>query len=464
MNKGNDFFARFTVLTAALLLIVNIVLGSILTNQSAEVLKSQIQARMLDVSNSAAALLNGDELERLTAEDVDTEEYQRALSVLRAFQENVDLSYIYGIRDMGDGTFTFTIDPEMEDPGEFGEEIEYTDALYKASIGIAGVDEIVTEDRWGRFYSAYSPVFDSQGQIAGIVGVDFDAEWYENEIRRHRNTVFIISVLSLSIGAFIVFLITGRIRKRFVELNTEVKNLTGDMKELSRELQRASGRHMKDVEDGHGDADKKNSLDGDAHHVDSDNMDSHDVVGDLNDMVRDLREEMRKYIKDAHELAYTDTLTNIGNRTAYFDKVDQINRQMQKETAGLSVAVLDINGLKKVNDENGHEQGDILIIDAADSISAVFGADHVYRIGGDEFVVVLEEIAMDSVNEMFAALDQRIMELNRTREIPLAISKGAAAYQKDEDKEFNDIFRRADKEMYTDKANYYATHGDRRRR
>ena len=454
MNKESSFFTRFAVITAVLLLAVNILLGTILTNQSAKALQSQIRARMLDVSNSAAALLDGDELERLTAEDVDTEEYQRALSVLRAFQENVDLSYIYGIRDMGDGTFTFTIDPAVDDPGEFGEEIEYTDALYRASIGIAGVDEIAYEDRWGRFYSAYSPVFDSQGQIAGMVGVDFDAEWYENQIKRHRNTVFIISVLSLSIGAFIVFLITGRIRKRFVELNTEVKNLTGDMKELSRELRRASGRHMEDEEDDHVDADNKDSGD----------KDSYDVVGDLNHMVRDLREEMRKYITDAHALAYTDTLTNTGNRTAYFDKVDQINRQMQKDVSKLSIAVLDINGLKKVNDEQGHEQGDKLIIDAADSLSTVFGANHVYRIGGDEFVVVLEEASMDSVNERFAALDQKIMELNRTREIPLAISKGAATYHKDEDKEFNDIFRRADKEMYTDKSNYYATHGDRRRR
>ena len=67
---------------------------------------------MLDILNSAAYLLDGDVLEKLQKEDVDTPEYQYSLNVLRTFQVNFNLEYIYGIRDMGNKTFTFTIDPD----------------------------------------------------------------------------------------------------------------------------------------------------------------------------------------------------------------------------------------------------------------------------------------------------------------------------------------------------------------
>ncbi len=60
---------------------------------------------------------------------------------------------------------------------------ESTDALYQASLGKPSVDKVPYEDSWGRFYSAYSPVFDSNGKVAGIVAVDFSADWYDKQIR-----------------------------------------------------------------------------------------------------------------------------------------------------------------------------------------------------------------------------------------------------------------------------------------
>jgi sensor histidine kinase regulating citrate/malate metabolism len=153
LNK-NQFSKKIVILLSIFLFVVNGALGFILVQQSKNDLKKQMSARMLDVSKSAAALIDGDVLEKLQKEDKDTEPYQKALGVLRSFQEQVELKYIYGIRDMGGKKFTFTIDPTVEDPGEFGEPIVYTDALYQASLGIPSVDEKPYEDAWGRFYSA----------------------------------------------------------------------------------------------------------------------------------------------------------------------------------------------------------------------------------------------------------------------------------------------------------------------
>ena len=60
-----------------------------------------------------------------------------------------------------DKEFVFSVDPTIEDPGEFGSPVMYTDALYKAANGTAAIDEEPYSDAWGKIYSAYSPVFDS---------------------------------------------------------------------------------------------------------------------------------------------------------------------------------------------------------------------------------------------------------------------------------------------------------------
>ena len=146
--KAKSSFSRLSVLVISiLLLVVNGALGTILIIQSRNDLRHQMQSRMLDILNSAAALLDGDVLERLQKEDADTPEYQYSLGILRAFQDNFNLDYIYGIRDMGNKQFTFTIDPAPDDPGEFGEPIVYTDALYSASLGVAAFDDVVYGSR-----------------------------------------------------------------------------------------------------------------------------------------------------------------------------------------------------------------------------------------------------------------------------------------------------------------------------
>ena len=218
LNK-NKYSRQVVIILSVFLIAVNGVLGVLLTTQSKNTLQKHMRERMLDISKSAAALLNGDEIEKLQKEDEETEPYQRALATLRAFQEQVELRYIYGIRDMGGKKFTFTIDPTVDDPGEFGEPIEYTDALYEASLGNPSVDKTPYQDRWGRFYSAYSPVLNSAGKVAGIVAVDIDANWYEEQLRRNVYTTVVVCVVSLLAGGAIVLLMVGKIRKRFTLIN-----------------------------------------------------------------------------------------------------------------------------------------------------------------------------------------------------------------------------------------------------
>ena len=429
---------------------VNGVLGVLLTSQSKNTLQAHMRERMLDISKSAAALLNGDEIEKLQKEDKDTEPYQRALATLRAFQEQVELKYIYGIRDMGGKKFTFTIDPTVEDPGEFGEPIEYTDALYEASLGNPSVDKTPYQDRWGRFYSAYSPVLNSDGKVAGIVAVDIDANWYESQLRRNVYTTIIVCAISILGGGAIVFLIIGKIRKRFVSINSEMGRLANDVEELAAELRLASG------------TDRYNA---DAEYSTSNARDDFEI---LESKLKFMRTELKQYISDARAKAFADALTGLGNRNAYLDAMKRYDAKIAQGDAKFALAVFDINGLKEGNDRFGHEYGDLMITTIANILKETVKGGELFRIGGDEFVAIADNAEMPAFEKAFAAIDKKLEKMGNVltlgeKQMALAVSKGAASYIKGSDMEIKTVFHRADDAMYADKTAWYANHGDRRR-
>ena len=226
---------RAIALVSLFMLITNLALGAVLTRQSRTATKTQINESMLDVVNTAAAMLDGDVLGRLTAQDKGTPEYQEVYDTLARFLDNINLDYIYYVRDMGDGTFTFGIDPDPVAPGEFGSPVVYTDALLAASRGVASVDETPYEDEWGRFYSAFSPVFDSAGKVAGVVAADFSATWYEDQIRRNEQTILIGCAVILLISIAITFFLTGRYSREMQTIRGDLNDLAGDLASLSRE-------------------------------------------------------------------------------------------------------------------------------------------------------------------------------------------------------------------------------------
>ena len=234
--KLSGFTIRLVLIIVALLLATNILLGVILVNNSRTTMKSLIDNRMLDIAKTSSAMINGDELEKLKKEDKGTPEYQRVNDTLAKFQENIDLRYIYGIRDMGNGEFTFTVDPTIEDPGEFGEPVVATEALKNASKGTASVDVEAYEDAWGKFYSAYSPVFNSEGKVVGIIAVDFAADWYEEQMSKQGYIIIINSILAILVGVILVIFVTGQMRRRIQHIMDEIADVADDVDELTREI------------------------------------------------------------------------------------------------------------------------------------------------------------------------------------------------------------------------------------
>ena len=175
--------------------------------------------------------------------------------------------------------------------------------------------------------------------------------------------------------------------------------------------------------------------------------------------------ELEEANRKLSEMAVVDGLTGVGNKTAYLEKIHSLDDAIRRGTASFTVYVFDLNGLKEINDKYGHESGDMAITDAAEVLKTVFGKENLYRIGGDEFIAVFDGMKKPDTERCFADLEKAMRSLDLTGKLykePLAIAKGAAAFCPGEDKEYRDVFRRADQSMYEEKTAYYKTH-DRRR-
>ena len=165
---------------------------------------------MLDIANCAAASVNGDILKLLSDDNVGGEESKEIYKTLAVFRDNVELTSVYCIKRESEGHYIFTLDLDPLTPASYGEEVEFTEALDSAGHGKSAVDEIPYTDRWGEFYSAYSPVFDSSGNVAGVVAVDFAVEWFDSQLSAQtRSTIssyLIILIFCLLVGGILALL------------------------------------------------------------------------------------------------------------------------------------------------------------------------------------------------------------------------------------------------------------------
>lgn len=181
---------------------------------------------------------------------------------------------------------------------------------------------------------------------------------------------------------------------------------------------------------------------------------SKDEVGILAESFRQTVTHLQKYIDYINSLAYIDALTGVKNNTAYREAVKKYEKLMRIGRPSFAVVVMDINGLKSVNDTYGHEFGDILIMDACKIICKAYKHSPVYRIGGDEFVVILENEDLQNYSAVMSNFQSMIKDYNDTSKsaLQIAIAQGIAHYNYEIDLVFTDVFKRADDAMYENKA------------
>lgn len=154
-------------------------------------------------------------------------------------------------------------------------------------------------------------------------------------------------------------------------------------------------------------------------------------------------------------LSSKDMLTGVMNRNEMNNYVDSLCADTEGPVRTAGVIFADLNGLKVVNDKEGHNAGDILLKDAANALREVFEEKNIYRAGGDEFSIIVTGITKDELADRIEAIRKAC---NNYDKVSFALGGSVV----DDSRNVRQALRSADENMYADKEKYYNEHPDKR--
>ena len=194
-------------------------------------------------------------------------------------------------------------------------------------------------------------------------------------------------------------------------------------------------------------------------------------ITSLRDSVEKMSLDMKRYVSDKikaeqkvhglHQniskmdtMAYHDALTGLGNKASYDRTVVSLDSQIKKHNAKFALIMIDLNDLKEINDRYGHEKGDEYIKGTCAIIRSVYRDSQAYRVGGDEFVVILKGKDYQKRDDLLSVFRLRIKEAGNNHEPweKYSAAAGMAIYSQKHDTDTASVFHRADRAMYKEKA------------
>ena len=183
--------------------------------------------------------------------------------------------------------------------------------------------------------------------------------------------------------------------------------------------------------------------------------DRQDEIGVLAQAFSQMSDALHSRITSMNELAFRDPLTGVKSRAAYVDAAARMDQLVAEDPSPFGLILADSNDLKRINDSHGHDVGDAYISHVCRIICTVFKHSPVYRVGGDEFIVLLEGHDLDQREALLAQLDHDFaaspFTLADGETLPCRIALGLALFDPAQDKGVNDVFNRADQLMYQQK-------------
>ena len=288
------------------------------------------------------------------------------------------------------------------------------------------------ETEWGTDYTGAMPIRDSQGNGIAVLAVDIDFSFIRGTIIKYALVNF-LAIASFGALFIVLFIMWSR------------KNITKPIRKLEESAVGFIGhsRGQRDVE---------------ALNFEAPVLTTENEIKSLSDAVVKMTEDMREYVSDIinaekkaasmEELANHDSLTGVRNKTAYNSFILQI-----ADDRKVGLAVVDLNYLKRINDTHGHDKGDLAIKNLCAHICKVFSHSPVFRIGGDEFVVILKGDDYDNF-ESLALQFNSIMEKNfadSSMEPWKKVSAALGAAFREDGEDMDSLFKRADSAMYSRK-------------
>lgn len=417
-----------------------------------------------DVLNYVAYTIDGDDLLRCMRTGEKSEKYLQLQKLANDVKETHKVEYLYIIEPLSDSPPDNMMDV-LAARTKFEEEYEadqltdlgrLTGELYPAEVSrlyMARMDHDPTvtffrndTDRFGNIYTAIRPVFDSRGEPIAVLCADVLID----EINWGRLRFLVISaVVAVLSGALLVALMSFWLRRRVA---APIQRIKSSAEAVAANCHNCNDLTMFSFEDP------------DIH--------TNDEIEDLSSSVTTMCHEMKDYaekliranrqvgeLKESFiimdHLAYQDALTGAGNKAAYERSSALLDSELLEGKAEFAIIMADLNYLKRINDNYGHDCGNQYLINLHELLKAHFPPEDIFRIGGDEFVILLQGERARQAEERLQEAKEDMSRLNKAARLApweqVSCAMGLCRYDPQLHKSVLEVFRAADKSMYHDK-------------
>ena len=424
---------------------------------------NRYHAYTTDVLNYVAREIDGDDLQECMRTGKKSAKYNELQKMTNDLKETHKLEFLYIIEPLSENPPDNMMDV-LAAYTQAGKEAgtdgltdlgNFTGDFYPPNVArnyLARMDKnpevtfFPNDTEFGNIYTAIRPIFNSKGEPIAVLCADvLIDEITDGKIRFIKMS----AAVAFAAGMILISVASHWLRRRIAEPILRIKNSAISFAERSH-----------------------NSKDLDVFEFEDPKISTNDEIEDLAGAISSMCKDMKKYTAEVilsekrmhalkervvkmRNLAHKDALTGAGNKNAYEDAMKRMDWDILAGKAEFAIIMLDLNYLKRVNDTFGHDRGNLYIINMYKLIKEFFNESGIYRIGGDEFVIILQGEDYVHATTKLNAFKARIFALMKDSTLEpwerVSVACGIAYYNSENHEEAHDVFKEADKVMYQEK-------------
>lgn len=297
------------------------------------------------------------------------------------------------------------------------------------------------DNEFGKTYAFFNPLV-IDGRIMGVIAVELDVADVNSSILHNTLRQMLKITLILVVSVIVLLYI---INKAYISKLSTLRRNVGDYSAFK------DAQIAEVIEANAGGRDEISAL----------SMQIAAMIIELDDHMKNLVKttnelaDTRQKAAAMNELALKDALTGVRNKTAYDNEVRKLNWRIEDGFRDFAIGMVDLNYLKRINDTYGHEHGNAAIRNICHLICVTFKHSAVFRIGGDEFVLIISNEDFyhidELINEFNASLDKLANDPSLEPWEAVSAAIGVAIFDENIDNDVANVFKRADKIMFANK-------------
>ena len=415
-------------------------------------------SRLENVVDYVERHTDADDLRECIRTGVTSEKFDELQQFLNGMVDDFDLMYLYiVIPDPENGLMYSVCSATSDAERAAGEEdyylMEPVEGYTRETLNrflsfwdIPGYSFFEENSDWGNCYTCCKPLAASDGEVIALICADLDPGALHRDVTRYVVSGLLMTAL---VGGVFMAILFFWIRQNITDPILALEKSARDFAALT--TTRPDPSTLRFVEPDIHTENEVQSLSASLVQMSRSLTKSVRSILSAEARVRSAEQEAEGMAR----LAYQDALTHVKSKAAYADVLAELNEQIRIGTAEFAILMLDMNGLKRINDGYGHERGDIYLVGSCQLVCRVFKHSPVYRIGGDEFIVLLRGQDYENRDALAKELCSRFRALEADASLQpwerYSAAGGIAVYDPDSDADAESVQRRADEAMYRTK-------------